>query len=112
MAQMVVQLQRHPGSSWGFRLGGGRDYAEDLTVKKVEPGSPADGQLCTGDLILAIGATPTNQLTHMQANGIIKSAPQMIQLTIVRGPSTDFSAIKPTGPIKFSPWKYEQTKNT
>ncbi|XP_005096947.1 PDZ and LIM domain protein 1 [Aplysia californica] len=108
MTQTAVQLQRHPGASWGFRLQGGRDFSSELSVKKVQPGSPADGHLRPGDQIVAIGHQPTSGLTHMQANGLIKSAGNVVQFTIIRGPSTDFSHIKPKGPVKFSPWKYNQ----
>ncbi|CAG5127256.1 unnamed protein product [Candidula unifasciata] len=108
MAQTIVQLQRHPGTPWGFRLQGGRDFSSELSVKKIHPGSPAEGQLRPGDRIVAIGNTPTANLTHMQANRLIKSAGNVVQFTIIRGPSTDFSHIKPSGPVKFSPWKYNQ----
>jgi len=109
MAQSVVQIQRPPGASWGFRLQGGRDFCADLSVKKVQPGSPAERALRAGDLIVAIGNQPTNVMTHMQANGMIKSAGNAIQFTIIRGPSQDFSSITPSGPVKFQPWKQQQT---
>ncbi|KAH9495008.1 LIM domain-binding protein 3 [Bulinus truncatus] len=108
MAQTIVQLHRSPGTPWGFRLQGGRDFSSELSVKKIQPGSPADGQLRAGDRIIGIGNTSTQNMTHMQANHLIKSAGNAVQFTIVRGPSSDFSNIKPTGPVKFSPWKYNQ----
>ncbi|RUS84368.1 hypothetical protein EGW08_007900 [Elysia chlorotica] len=108
MAQFSVQLHRPPGTLWGFRLQGGRDFSSQLSVKKIENGSPAQGQLLPGDEIIGIGHTSTNGLTHMEANSLIKAAGNVLHLTIVRGPSQDFSHIKPTGPIKFSPWKYNQ----
>jgi len=104
----VVQLQRAPGESWGFRLQGGRDYGQALSVKKVQPGTPSAGALNAGDLILGIGQHQTENLTHMQAHQLIKSAQNVLQLTIMRGLSTDFSSIKPSGPVKFSPWKHQQ----
>ncbi|KAK7490801.1 hypothetical protein BaRGS_00018030 [Batillaria attramentaria] len=184
MAGSIVQLHRSPGQSWGFRLGGGLDFGQQLTVKKdqpdgrqiknnllcmpradssacrlllirtestgvsgyllrlklrscgptviallavplweshpelrpdcvvsrtkfhVEPGTPSAGALAPGDKILGIGNTNARQLTHMQAHQLIKSAGNSLQLTLIRGPSTDFSAIKPKGPVKFSPWKH------
>ncbi|XP_076451070.1 PDZ and LIM domain protein 1-like [Babylonia areolata] len=109
MAGSVVQLSRAPGQPWGFRLQGGRDYGQQLSVKKVQPGTPSAGALCPGDAILGIGGTNAQQLTHMQAHQLIKSAGTHLQLTLVRGAqSTDFSAIKPKGPVKFSPWKHNQ----
>jgi len=94
MAQSVVQIQRPPGASWGFRLQGGRDFCADLSVKKVQPGSPAERALRAGDLIVAIGNQPTNVMTHMQANGMIKSAGNAIQFTIIRH-NNDFANIAP-----------------
>lgn len=108
MAQTAVQLQRHPGDTWGFRLQGGKDFAADLSVKKVQPGSPAHQHLFPGDRIVAIGNQPTQGLTHMQANSLIKSCGNVVHFTVIRGPSQDFSAIKPTGPVKFQPWKSQQ----
>ena len=35
MAQFAVQLHRHPGTPWGFRLQGGRDFSSQLSVKRV-----------------------------------------------------------------------------
>uniref|UniRef100_A0A0B6ZQR0 PDZ domain-containing protein n=1 Tax=Arion vulgaris TaxID=1028688 RepID=A0A0B6ZQR0_9EUPU len=108
MAQTIVQLHRNPGTPWGFRLQGGRDFSSELSVKKIQPGSPAEGHLRPGDRIIGIGNAVTQSLTHMQANHLIASAGNAVQFTIIRGPSTDFSHIKPSGPVKFSPWKYSQ----
>ncbi|KAK7098303.1 PDZ and LIM domain protein 1-like [Littorina saxatilis] len=105
MAGSMVQLNRSPGQPWGFRLQGGKDYGQALQVKKVQPGTPAAGSLLPGDTILSIGGTNARQLTHMQAHQLIKSAPTTLQLTLTRAQSTDFSNIKPKGPVKFSPWK-------
>ncbi len=36
MATVTIQLQRmHPSQPWGFRLQGGQDFREELSVKKV-----------------------------------------------------------------------------
>jgi len=108
MAHQTIQIQRPHGASWGFRLAGGKDFCADLSIKKVVPGSPAEGYLQAGDQIVAIGNQPAQPLTHAQANGMIKSAGNLIQFTIIRGPSMDFSDIKPSGPVKFQPWKHGQ----
>ncbi|GFN90161.1 PDZ and LIM domain protein 1 [Plakobranchus ocellatus] len=81
---------------------------EVYNISEIQPGSPAQGQLLPGDQIIGIGNQGTQGLTHMQANSLIKSAGNVLHLTIIRGPSQDFSHIKPTGPIKFSPWKSNQ----
>ncbi|XP_025086294.1 PDZ and LIM domain protein 3-like [Pomacea canaliculata] len=101
----MVELRRNPGQPWGFRLQGGLDFGQQLTVKKVQPGTPSAGALTPGDTIVGIGSTNAKSLTHMQAHQLIKSAGNVLQLTLLRGQSTDFSAIKPKGPVKFSPWR-------
>ncbi len=36
MSTVTIQLQRmHPNQPWGFRLQGGQDFREELSVKKV-----------------------------------------------------------------------------
>jgi len=96
----TVQLQRpSPQVSWGFRLQGGRDFRQELSVKKVSPNTPAYGQLNQGDAILSIGGYDASQMTHAQASQMIRNATHSLQLTLQKG---QFSSIKPTGPIKFS----------
>ncbi|XP_064602470.1 PDZ and LIM domain protein 7-like [Liolophura sinensis] len=104
---VVVQIQRsHMMEPWGFRLQGGQDFRMQLSVKKVAPGSPADGRVGAGDIILGIGNSNAQNLTHMQAHQLIKSAGQLLQLTLLKGQYKGFSDIKPKGPVKFSPWKH------
>ncbi|CAD5120925.1 DgyrCDS9480 [Dimorphilus gyrociliatus] len=98
---MTVQLNRMDRvSPWGFRLQGGRDFRMALSVKKVEPRSPADGQLHSGDAILAIDGYDASQMTHAQAQQMIRNSGNTLQLTVNKGL---FQSLKPTGPIKFSP---------
>lgn len=51
---------------------------------QIQPGSPAEGHLRPGDRIIGIGNAPTHNLTHMQANHLIKSAGNAVQFTIIR----------------------------
>lgn len=96
----TVNLNRpSPHMSWGFRLQGGTDFRQELSVKKVEPNSPAHGQLNQGDAILSIGGYDARQMTHAQASQMIKNSTTSLQLTLQKG---QFRSIKPTGPIKFS----------
>lgn len=96
-----VTIHRNdPYSSWGFRLQGGRDYRQQLQIKKVNPGSPAHGRINAGDAILAIGGYDASNLTHAQASQMIKSAGTTLELTVQKG---QFRSLKPTGPVKFSP---------
>ncbi|KAK6192668.1 hypothetical protein SNE40_004102 [Patella caerulea] len=110
---VVVSLHRNNiQESWGFRLSGGRDYRQVLSVKKVQPQSPASHCLSPGDSILSIGNTNAHNLTHMQAHQLIKSAGNMLQLTVEKCGGQDIDRLRPKGPVKFSPWKSNQVLNS
>ena len=51
---------------------------------EVDPNSPAAGYVNSGDGIKAIGGTSADNLTHMQAHQLIKSAGNHLQLTILQ----------------------------
>lgn len=94
---------------WGIRIGGGLDFRQQLQIKKVDPNSPAAHcGLNNGDAIVAIGGTSAQNLTHMQAHQLIKSAGSHLQLTVLKGHFKDITGIKPKGPVKFSPWRNKQ----
>lgn len=102
-APVTIQLQRTDSRQpWGFRLQGGRDFREPLSVKKVDPNTPAHGQLHAGDGIAAIGGYDSSQLTHAQASQMIRQAGVVLQLSIQKG-LLSIRTIKPTGPVKFRP---------
>lgn len=103
---VIINLSRsHGDQSWGFRLAGGLDFGQQLSVKKVTPNTPAAGQLHAGDAILGIGGSNTSQLTHMQAHQLIKSAGNFLQLTLLKHALAEPRDIRPKGPLKFTPWK-------
>ncbi|XP_067655944.1 PDZ and LIM domain protein 4-like isoform X1 [Haliotis asinina] len=108
MATTTVQIQRRSVQEpWGFRLQGGSDYRMALCIKKVEPGSPSQGHLTPGDIILAIGGRTSQGLTHAQAQNMIRGSGNALLLSLQRG-GENFDHIKPKGPIKFAPWKHQQ----
>jgi len=69
-------------TNWGFRLQGGRDFKAPLTVQRVFVGSPADGNIHRGDVILAIENNNAAQMVHKQAMDLIKSAGGSLSLHI------------------------------
>ncbi|XP_067655945.1 uncharacterized protein [Haliotis asinina] len=73
----------------------------------VEPGSPSQGHLTPGDIILAIGGRTSQGLTHAQAQNMIRGSGNALLLSLQRG-GENFDHIKPKGPIKFAPWKHQQ----
>ncbi|KAJ8335904.1 hypothetical protein SKAU_G00392460 [Synaphobranchus kaupii] len=82
MTQTVVLAGPAP---WGFRLSGGRDFNQPLSLSRITPSSKASmANLCPGDLILAIGGIPTEAMTHSEAQNIIKESYHKLSLTIKR----------------------------
>ncbi|XP_012934762.1 trithorax group protein osa isoform X2 [Aplysia californica] len=71
---------------WGFRLQGGKDLVQPLVVQRVFSNSPAEGELQRGDVILSINNRDGNQLTHKQAQDLIKHGGGQVQLVVSRPP--------------------------
>ncbi|XP_045927179.1 PDZ and LIM domain protein 1 [Micropterus dolomieu] len=79
--RVVVQ---GPGP-WGFRLVGGKDFEQPLTISRVTPGSKAaQANLSIGDMILAIDGEPTENMTHLEAQNKIKGCIEEMVLSIDR----------------------------
>ncbi|XP_051504440.1 PDZ and LIM domain protein 1-like [Myxocyprinus asiaticus] len=102
MPQRVV-LQG-PGP-WGFRLVGGKDFEQPLTISRVTPGSKAaQADLCIGDMILAIDGEPTDGMTHLEAQNKIKGCMEEMVLSIDRSESKMWSPLA-TEEGKTNPYK-------
>ncbi|XP_048032827.1 PDZ and LIM domain protein 3b isoform X3 [Megalobrama amblycephala] len=70
---------------WGFRLSGGKDFNQPLTITRVTPGSKASRvNLCPGDIILAIQGVSTDGMTHAEAQNKIKDSTNQLFLKIER----------------------------
>uniref|UniRef100_A0A8C1TGT6 PDZ and LIM domain protein 3 n=2 Tax=Cyprinus carpio TaxID=7962 RepID=A0A8C1TGT6_CYPCA len=70
---------------WGFRLSGGKDFNQPLTISRVTPGSKASRvNLCPGDIILAIQGASTDGMTHAEAQNKIKDSTNQLFLKIER----------------------------
>lgn len=73
---------------WGFRLTGGKDFNQPLTISRVNPGSKACGaSLCAGDIILAIEGVPATNMLHCEAQSKIKECCKQLCLTVERNES-------------------------
>ncbi|XP_078418464.1 PDZ and LIM domain protein 3b isoform X2 [Cetorhinus maximus] len=82
MPQNVVLAGPGP---WGFRLTGGADFNQSLTVSRITPGSKASlANLSPGDVILAIDGASTDAMTHVDAQNRIKAASNQLSLKIDR----------------------------
>ncbi|XP_037559487.1 PDZ and LIM domain protein Zasp-like isoform X3 [Dermacentor silvarum] len=85
---ITVKLQRGEGTSWGFRLAGGKDFGYPLSVQRVNPGSLAEkGGLQTGDALLSIQGKSTDQMRHKEAQDAIMRAGNYLELQVQRGAS-------------------------
>uniref|UniRef100_A0A8C8RKR9 PDZ and LIM domain 1 n=1 Tax=Pelusios castaneus TaxID=367368 RepID=A0A8C8RKR9_9SAUR len=92
MSSQRVALQG-PGP-WGFRLVGGKDFEQPLTVSRVTPGSKAAlANLCIGDVITAIDGENTENMTHLEAQNKIKGCVDEITLTVGRTESKVWSPL-------------------
>ncbi|XP_076459817.1 uncharacterized protein LOC143292974 isoform X2 [Babylonia areolata] len=99
MTQLQIRLYRDSfNTPWGFRLQGGKDLGQVLSVQRVFSNSPAENELQRGDLILAIGGRDGNELTHKQALDLIKHGGGQIQLVVQRPAPGQV-----TSPISFKP---------
>ncbi|KAK2523552.1 Pdlim1 [Columba guinea] len=79
---------------WGFRLVGGRDFEQPLTISRVTPGSKAAiANLCIGDQITAIDGVNTDNMTHLEAQNKIKGCADELTLTVSRTESKVWSPL-------------------
>ncbi|XP_042314556.1 PDZ and LIM domain protein 1 isoform X2 [Sceloporus undulatus] len=90
---------------WGFRLVGGKDFDQPLTISRVTPGSKAAiANLCIGDIIMAIDGENTEGMTHLEAQNKIKACIDEITLTVGRSESKIWSPMV-TEEEKTNPYK-------
>ncbi|XP_023825848.1 PDZ and LIM domain protein 1 [Salvelinus sp. IW2-2015] len=88
--RVVVQ---GPGP-WGFRLVGGKDFEQPLTISRITPGSKAaQANLNVGDQLLAIDGEPTESMTHLQAQNKIKGCVEEMILSIDRSETKIWSPL-------------------
>ncbi|XP_033941248.1 PDZ and LIM domain protein 3b [Pseudochaenichthys georgianus] len=73
---------------WGFRLSGGKDFNQPLTISRITPGSKAAiANLCAGDVISAIEGVPAADMLHCEAQNKIKESSHQLSLTVERNES-------------------------
>lgn len=103
-----VTLQRDSlQTPWGFRLQGGADFRSPFTINKITAGSPADGILHRGDVVLEIDQRPVSALLHVEALDLVKRAGGQITFLVQRGlnvsgPLASFSQPRPVSSLPWS----------
>ncbi|XP_060782059.1 PDZ and LIM domain protein 1 [Neoarius graeffei] len=91
---MSLRIVMQGPGPWGFRLVGGKDFEQPLTVSRVTPGSKAaQANLCIGDMIVAIDGETTEGMTHLEAQNKIKSCIEEMVLAIDRSESKTWSPL-------------------
>lgn len=83
---MTVTLQRADSrEAWGFRLAGGRDLGQPLSLSQVSKNSLAEKVgLTANDLLVSIAGQEVFNLTHEQAERAIHEAGDSFQMIIER----------------------------
>ncbi|XP_013792181.2 LIM domain-binding protein 3-like, partial [Limulus polyphemus] len=80
---LTLNLARDGASMpWGFRLQGGSDLGQPLTIQRVFLGSPSEGELHRGDIIMRIGDRDSNRLTHQEAHDVIVRSGNNLKLVV------------------------------
>lgn len=96
---LSVSLRRDfSATPWGFRLQGGFDLNAPLTIQRVFLGSPSEGELHRGDLVLKIGDRDTSRMTHNEATELIRNSGNNLNLVVHRSPGPHSPASTPTTP--------------
>ncbi|GIX76956.1 PDZ and LIM domain protein Zasp [Caerostris darwini] len=84
---------------WGFRMTGGADIGAPLVVQKITFGSPSEGELSKGDIILKIRESNATQLSHQAATDLISKAGSTLKLVVARSISPSSMISSPTSPV-------------
>ncbi|XP_077115156.1 PDZ and LIM domain protein 1 isoform X2 [Ranitomeya variabilis] len=96
---------------WGFRLVGGKDFDQPLTISRVNPGSKAaQANLCIGDVVVSIDGENTDGMTHLEAQNKIKGCEDELCLMINRVESKIWSPLV-TEEGKTNPYKMNLAAN-
>jgi len=81
----VVSLVRDgANTSWGFRLQGGVDHNCPLIIQRVFVGTPSEGFLQRGDVVVKIGKNATSHMSHQDAHALIANHGNQLNLQVHR----------------------------
>ncbi|XP_076685570.1 uncharacterized protein LOC143377773 isoform X2 [Andrena cerasifolii] len=81
-----IKFTKFDNTPWGFRLAGGSDFPQPLTVIKVLEGSLAECMgMKVGDVVVRLNDQPIGSLTHGQAHEELVRAGNNFVLGVQRG---------------------------
>jgi len=99
---MSMTINLRGGAPWGFKLAGGVDFKQPLSISKITSGGKADQHgVVEGSFILGINGNDTSQMTHHIAMNMIKKSGSSVVLEI--GKPKIRSDSFPPPPPSFSP---------
>ncbi|XP_058804967.1 uncharacterized protein LOC131672052 [Phymastichus coffea] len=85
MATLDIKFSKFDNRPWGFRLAGGSDFPEPLTVIRVSEGSLAECMgLKVGDVVVKLNDQPISDMTHGQAHEALTLAGNNFVLAVRR----------------------------
>ncbi|XP_034950656.1 glutamic acid-rich protein-like [Chelonus insularis] len=85
MSVIDIKFTKFDNTPWGFRLVGGSDFPQPLTVIKVVEGSLAECMgLKVGDVVVRLNDNTVSSLTHGQAHEALKLAGNNFTLGVFR----------------------------
>ncbi|XP_060517139.1 glutamic acid-rich protein isoform X2 [Cylas formicarius] len=85
MAVEVKLSKSNNDTAWGFRLVGGIDFGEPVTVVKINEGSIAeDAALEVGDIVEQINGVSVDGLTHKEVHDLIYAAGTKLLFVVKR----------------------------
>ncbi|XP_076753224.1 uncharacterized protein LOC143424799 isoform X2 [Xylocopa sonorina] len=80
-----IKFTKFDNTPWGFRLAGGSDFPQPLTVIRVTEGSLAECMgLKVGDVVVRLNDQPISNLTHGQAHEELMRAGNNFVLGVLR----------------------------
>ncbi|OAD60511.1 PDZ and LIM domain protein Zasp, partial [Eufriesea mexicana] len=81
-----IKFTKFDNTPWGFRLAGGSDFPQPLTVIRVIEGSLAECMgIKVGDVVVRLNDQPISNLTHGQAHEELMRAGNNFVLGVQRG---------------------------
>ncbi|XP_015121886.1 proton channel OtopLc isoform X2 [Diachasma alloeum] len=86
MSLLNLKFTKFDNTPWGFRLVGGSDFPQPLTVIRVAEGSLAECMgLKVGDVVVRLNDDPVSKLTHGEAHESLVQAGNNFTLVVHRG---------------------------
>ncbi|KAL6422013.1 hypothetical protein ACFW04_010838 [Cataglyphis niger] len=80
-----IKFTKFDNTPWGFRLAGGSDFSQPLTVIRITEGSLAECMgLKIGDIVVRLNDQPISSLTHGQAHEALVHAGNNFILAVQR----------------------------